>query len=132
MTLTNSCRFLGRLGQEPDLQYTPSGTAIVKTSLAVKERKKDGEEWVDSTTWVNITAFGRQAETMAQIANKGDLIQIDAQYQTSTYEVEGETRYRHDFIVREWNLAARKQGTARVEEEVEDEVAADEDEHLPF
>ena len=59
MTIVNSCRFIGRLGQDPDLQYTPGGTAIVKIGLAVNGRLKVDEEWVDETTWVNLTAFAR-------------------------------------------------------------------------
>lgn len=135
MSLSNSCRFVGRLGKEPDLQYTPNGTAIVKTSIAIKERKKEGEEWVDTTTWVNITAFGRQAESLAQVVNKGDLIEIDAQYQTSNYEdADGVTKYRHDFIVREWNLLARKFATSETEVEADKEVQEDDsdDDALPF
>lgn len=136
MSLANSCRFLGRLGAQPDMQYTPGGTAIVKVGLAVKGRRKKGDEWIDQTTWVNITAFARQAETMNQIANKGDLIQVETEYQTSKYEDEdGNTRYRHDFIVRDWNLAARK-GTSSGQEFDDngdfDEEEVDEDEELPF
>jgi len=132
MSLTNSCRFTGRLGQDPDLQYTPGGTAIVKVGLAVKGRRKSGDEWIDETTWVNITAFGRQAETLHQVANKGDLIQIDTEYQTSSYEDEEEnTRYRHDFIVREWNLAARKGGPS-AEVQKSEETDDQDDDHLPF
>lgn len=108
MALKNSCRFTGRLGQDPDLQYTPSGIAIVKTSLAVNEQRKQDDEYIEETTWVNLTAFGKAAETMAKMLNKGDLIQVDTQYQVSQYEKDGETKYRHNFIVREWDLLRRK------------------------
>jgi len=132
MSLGNSCRFTGRLGQDPDLQYTPAGMAIVKVGIAVKDRRKKDDEWIEETTWVNITAFGTKAETLHQVCNKGDLIQIDTQYQTSTYESDGETKYRHDFIVREWSLAARKSGPQSASEDVEPQDDEDDEDSLPF
>lgn len=132
MSLGNSCRFTGRLGQDPDLQYTPAGMAIVKVGIAVKDRRKKDEEWVDETTWVNLTVFGKKAETLAQVCNKGDLVQVDTQYQTSTYEVDGETKYRHDFIVREWSLAARKGEPQSANEDVEPQESDDQEDDLPF
>ena len=134
MSLDNSCRFVGRLGADPDMQYTPSGLAIVKVGLAVNDRRKINEEWVTETVWVNLTAFGRQAETMQQIASKGDTLVVDTRYSKSSYQNEqDETRYRHDFIVSEWKLAGRPSG-ASAEESSEDEAfEPDETEdHLPF
>jgi single-strand DNA-binding protein len=134
MSLVNSCRFIGRLGAEPSMQYTPGGTAIVKVGLAVNERRKDGDEWVDDTLWVDLTLFGAQAENLNKVVNKGDLIQVDCQYQKRGYTSnEGEKRTSHDFIVREWNLAARKLSES-VEYEESDVVVDDDDEEdeLPF
>ncbi|MCK5644790.1 MAG: single-stranded DNA-binding protein [Gammaproteobacteria bacterium] len=134
MSLVNSCRFLGRLGAEPDMQYTPTGTAIVKVGIAVNERRKDGDEWVDDTLWVDLTLFGAQAENLSKVVNKGDLIQVDCQYQKRAYTSnEGEKRTNHDFIVREWNLVARKltESVEYAESDVVDDDEDDEDE-LPF
>lgn len=129
MGLVNSCRFTGRLGADPDMQYTPSGTAIVKVGLAVNERRKDGDEWVDDTLWVDLTLFGNQAENLNQVVNKGDLVQVDCQYQKRSYTGnEGEKRTSHDFIVREWNLVARKLNGST--ESVIDDT--DDEDELPF
>ncbi|KKL63490.1 hypothetical protein LCGC14_2174550 [marine sediment metagenome] len=133
MTIVNSCRFIGRLGQDPDLQYTPGGTAIVKIGLAVNGRRKVDEEWVDETTWVNLTAFARAAENLAEYSGKGDMLAIDAQYQKRKYkDSDGNDRTGHDFIVREWQITARV-GAGGASEEVTD-VSDDEDDEdtLPF
>ena len=133
MTIVNSCRFIGRLGQDPDLQYTPGGTAIVKIGLAVNGRRKVDEEWVDETTWVNLTAFARAAENLAEYSGKGDMLAIDAQYQKRKYkDSDGNDRTGHDFIVREWQITARV-GAGGASEEVTD-VSDDEDDDdtLPF
>lgn len=133
MSLVNSCRFVGRLGADPDMQYTPSGTAIVKVGLAVNERRKEGDEWVDDTLWVDLTLFSNQAENLNQVVNKGDLIQVDCQYQKRAYTGnDGEKRTSHDFIVREWNLVARK--LTESAEYAESDMVDDDDEEdeLPF
>lgn len=130
MTIANSCRFLGRLGQDPDLQYTPGGTELVKLGLAVNGRRKVDDEWVDDTTWVNLTAFGRAAENIAQYSNKGDMLLIEAQYQKHKYtDNEGNEKTGHDFIVREWQVVSRVDREGVSEDTVEEE--ADED-VLPF
>ncbi len=132
MTIVNSCRFIGRLGQDPDLQYTPGGTAIVKIGLAVNGRRKVDEEWVDETTWVNLTAFGRAAENLAEYSGKGDMLAIDAQYQKRKYkDSDGNDRTGHDFIVREWQVTARV-GAGGASEEAVDVSDEDDDNTLPF
>lgn len=132
MTIVNSCRFIGRLGQDPELQYTPGGTALVKLGLAVNGRRKVDEEWVDETTWVNLTAFGRAAENLAEYSNKGDMLAIDAQYQKRKYkDNEGNDRTGHDFIVREWQVTARV-GAGGASEEVDAVSDEDDDDTLPF
>ncbi len=130
MPIANSCRFLGRLGQDPDLQYTPSGTELLKIGLAVNGRRKVDDEWVDETTWVNLTAFGRAAENMAQYSNKGDMLLIEAQYQKRKYtDNDGDEQTGHDFIVREWQVVSRVDRGDASEDTVTEEP--DEDE-LPF
>lgn len=131
MTIANSCRFIGRLGQDPELQYTPGGTALVKIGLAVNGRRKVDEEWVDETTWVNLTAFARAAENLAQYTNKGDMLVIDSQYQSRKYkDSEGNDRTGHDFIVREWQITARVGAGSDSEETISDE--SDDEDELPF
>ena len=63
---------VGNLGQDPDLRSSASGMAVCNFSVAVTERKKDGNEWVDgATTWWNCVAFGTKAERCAEVLRKG-------------------------------------------------------------
>jgi len=134
MTIVNSCTFLGRLGQDPELQYTPGGVALVKFGLAVNGREKQGDEWVDKTTWVNFTGFGRLAENISQYSNKGDQLLVNGEYQRRTYQTdEGETRTVHDFIVRDWQITSRVNREAAAETaDVEEEEENPDDASLPF
>lgn len=68
----NNVSFTGRLGAEPETRYTPNGTTVVNFSLAVDKRKRRGED-DKKPNWFRVTAFGAQAETLANLANQGAL-----------------------------------------------------------
>ncbi len=64
---------IGNLGRDPELRYTPDGTAVTDFSLAVNERWSDREsgEWKEKTLWFRVSVWRRQAETVAQYLSKG-------------------------------------------------------------
>lgn len=68
----NKVILAGNLTRDPELRYTPQGTAIAKISLAINRRWKDqnGQEKED-VTFVEADAFGKQAETIGQYLKKG-------------------------------------------------------------
>lgn len=68
----NSITICGRLGQDPELQYTPSGVAACSISVA-EDKKKGGEEYV---VWYNCTAYREMAEKIQQFFTKGKPIFI--------------------------------------------------------
>lgn len=62
----------GNLGRDPELRYTPNGTAVVAFSMATKERKKnDNGAYTDETVWWRVTAWGSTAEYVAKNLKKG-------------------------------------------------------------
>lgn len=97
----NSCSFIGRLGKEPELRYTPQGTAVTTLSIAVQDRfKNDKGDY--AVTFVNLVAWKGLAETIANHCKKGDQIGVVARYQQRSYENnEGKKVYVHEFIVSE-------------------------------
>jgi single-strand DNA-binding protein len=101
----NQCQFVGNVGREPELRYTPQGTAVVNFSLAVEKpprRMQDGRwERPEDPQWVNFTAWGKRAEFINQWITKGAMLLVQASYSTSTSEVDGQTRYYHTFTVQE-------------------------------
>lgn len=104
--LVNSCRFIGNLGKDPEMQYTPKGTAMLKFSVAVNEKRYEGDGYVDNTTWLDLAAFGKLAETMVKLLKKGTKIIVDAQYGKSSYEEQdtGKKRTSHNFTVRNFQI----------------------------
>lgn len=68
---------VGHLGNEPELQYTPQGTALTKFSVATSEKWKgqDGQQQ-ERTTWWRVTVWGGQAEPCNQYLSKGRQVQV--------------------------------------------------------
>lgn len=84
----------GRLGQDPQLNYTNGGTAVVNLSVASNRQKKNGDgERVSVADWYRVTVFGRDAEIIAQYASKGSALSFNGRLQTDSYtDREGQQR----------------------------------------
>jgi single-strand DNA-binding protein len=86
MHMSAFAQIIGRLGQEPALTYTHNGTPVINLSVASNRQKKDGSgERVKIADWFKVTAFGREAEVIAQYANKGSLLAFNGRLQTDSY-----------------------------------------------
>lgn len=66
----------GNLGSDPDLQYTPTGSAVCKFSVATNDVIGSGENKKELTTWYRVTAWGKQAESAAKNLAKGRQVQV--------------------------------------------------------
>jgi len=64
---------VGNVGRDPEMRYTPNGTAVTKASVAVNVGRGDGE----LTKWYDIVAFGKSAEYLAKWARKGDMVHVE-------------------------------------------------------
>lgn len=86
---------IGRLGQDPEVRYTQSNTAVATLSIATSERFKDGNgEYQERTEWHRVVAWGRLAEICQQYLNKGSLVYIEGPLQTRQWEdKQGQKRY---------------------------------------
>lgn len=74
----NKIIIVGNLGRNPELRYTPQGTAVCDFSLATNERRKDQTgDSKDETTWFKVTFFGRQAEVANQYLAKGRQVYVE-------------------------------------------------------
>ena len=84
----NKVILAGNLTRDPELRYTPSGTAIAKFGLAVNRKWKDSQtnEMKEEVTFVDIDAFGRQAETIGQYLKKGRPILIEGRLRLDTWD----------------------------------------------
>ena len=95
MSSLNKVMLIGRLGQDPEVRYTQSNTAVATLNLATSERYKDGNgEQQEKTEWHRVVAWGRLAEICQQYLNKGSLIYVEGPLQTRSWEDnQGQKRY---------------------------------------
>ena len=74
----NKVILMGNLTRDPEVRYTSGGTAIAKLGLAVNRRWKNQEgQMQEETTFVDVDAFGRQAETIGQYLKKGRPVMVE-------------------------------------------------------
>ncbi len=99
----NKAILVGNLGQDPELRYTGSGTAVCNMRLATNSRYKDKDgEWVDKTEWHNVVAWARLAEICNEYLRKGSQVYFEGSLQTRSWDDrDGNTRYTTEVKVRE-------------------------------
>lgn len=82
----NKIIIVGNLGRDPELRYTPQGTAVCSFSLASNEKKKDkAGEWQSVATWFRITLWGKQGENAAKYLTKGAPVYIEGRLRLEKY-----------------------------------------------
>lgn len=107
----NKVILIGRLGKDPEVRSTPSGTTVAKFSLATDERftDKNGEKQ-ERTEWHNIVAWGRLAEICGQYLRKGKLVYIDGSIRTDSWDDKesGQKKYRTEIIANNMQMLDKK------------------------
>ena len=85
--MLNKIMLIGNLGRDPEMSYTPAGKAITKFSMAVSRRWNDREsgERREETTWFNIVAWDRLAETCSNYLHKGSKVYIEGRMTSRKY-----------------------------------------------
>ncbi|MBV9950225.1 MAG: single-stranded DNA-binding protein [Myxococcales bacterium] len=95
----NRVMLLGNLGADPELRVTPGGQAVLKLRLATNETYLDRNNVrQERTEWHRVTVWGRRAEALGKILQKGDQLFIEGRLQTSSYEKNGEKRYSTEIV----------------------------------
>lgn len=94
----NKAILMGHLGRDPETRSTQSGSSVCNFSLAINERRKSGNEWVQHTEWVNIVSFGTTAENCSKYLAKGSQCLVEGRIQTRKWEKDGENRYSTEVV----------------------------------
>lgn len=92
MASYNRVILVGNLTRDPELRYIPSGTAVSEIGLAVNDRVKKGDQWVDETTFVDITLWARTAEVANEYLSKGSSVLIEGRLKLDSWEKDGQKR----------------------------------------
>jgi single-strand DNA-binding protein len=91
----NRVILVGNITRDVELRHIPSGTAVTDLGLAVNDRVKKGDEWIDETTFVDVTLWGRTAEVASQFLSKGSAVLIEGRLKLETWEKDGQKRSKH-------------------------------------
>jgi single-strand DNA-binding protein len=112
--MLNKIMLIGNLGKDPEMNYTPSGTAITKFSLAVsRNRKSSTGERQEETEWFNIVAWDKLAETCNQYLHKGSKVYIEGRVSQRKYtDKNGIERHAFDVIVSDMEMLTPKSASA--------------------
>ena len=108
----NKVMLIGRLGQEPEMRYTPSGRPLTKLQVAVNRswKSSDGEKKTE-TEWFNIVAWGKLAEICNQYLSKGQQVYIEGRFHTRQWQDdEGNNHSSVEVIAKEMLMLDSKSG----------------------
>jgi len=82
----NKIIIVGYLGRDPELRYTPQGTAVCNLSVATTEKRRNaGGETEEHTIWFRVSAWGRQAEVAAEYLAKGRQVYVEGRLRLEEY-----------------------------------------------
>ena len=105
----NKVELLGRVGTDPEMQYTPGGTAVTKLRLATDRYRKDAENDAD---WHNVVVWGATAEAVNQYVGKGQRVYVAGRLVQNSWESDdGQRRHRTEVHASEVVFLDSKNGT---------------------
>ena len=123
--MLNKVSLIGHLGKDPESQFLPSGSQVVKFSIATTEKwVKDGEK-KENTEWHNILCFGKLAEICSEYLKKGSLVYVEGKIQARSWEdKDGNKKFKTEILINTMKMLDRKRGNGKSEHDpsTDDEV----------
>jgi len=84
----NKVQLMGNLTRDIELRYTPSGKAVADLGLAINNKYKKGDDWVEEVTFVDVTLWGKLAENCAEYLEKGKACFIEGRLKFEQWETD--------------------------------------------
>ncbi len=123
----NKVMVIGRLGTEPEMRYTATGTATTSFRLAINRRSRaqEGQEPREETDWFTVVTWQKLAEIASQYLAKGARVYVEGRVQTRSWEgQDGQKRYATEIIANDMIMLDSRQAagvaSGRGEDEMED------------
>jgi single-strand DNA-binding protein len=112
MASFNRVTLLGNLTRDPDVRYTPSGTTVASFGLAVNRRSRQGAETKEEVCYIDVTAFGAQAEAIGEYLTKGSAALIDGRLRWHSWEKDGQRHSKIDVVADSVQFVSRREASA--------------------
>lgn len=108
----NKVILIGNLGKDPETRYAQNGGAVTNFSIATSEswRDKASGENQERTEWHNVVCFARLAEIAGEYLRKGSKVYIEGSLRTSSWEQDGQKKYRTEVMARELQMLDSRGG----------------------
>lgn len=105
----------GNVTRDIELKYTNNQTAVAEIGLAVNDKRKNANgEWVDEVTWLDITVWGKTAETASQYLSKGSNVLFEGRLKMDSWEKDGKKNYKLRIVAESMQfLGGKKDGTSQ-------------------
>jgi single-strand DNA-binding protein len=108
----NKVILIGNLGADPETRYTQGGSPVTNFRIATSEqwRDKQSGENRERTEWHACVTFGRLAEIAGEYLRKGSKVYVEGSLRTSSWESDGQTRYKTEVICNEMQMLDSRGG----------------------
>jgi single-strand DNA-binding protein len=108
----NKVILIGNLGADPETRYSQGGNAVTRLRLATTDTWRDRQtgEQQERTEWHNVVCFSRLAEIAGEYLRKGSKVYIEGSLSTSSWEQDGQKRYRTEVIARDMQMLDSRGG----------------------
>jgi single-strand DNA-binding protein len=111
MASFNRVILLGNVTRDPELRYISSGMAVTDIGLAVNDRRKNASgEWIEETTFVDVTLWGRTAEVAGEYVTKGSPLFIEGRLKLDTWEKDGKKNSKLRVVCERMQLIGGRSG----------------------
>jgi single-strand DNA-binding protein len=110
----NKVILIGNLGRDPETRYSQGGNAVTNFSVATTESWRDRQsgEQQERTEWHNVVCFARLAEIAGEYLRKGSKVYIEGSLRTSSWEQDGQKKYRTEIMARDMQMLDSRGGGA--------------------
>jgi len=111
MASYNRVILVGNVTRDPELRFIPSGTAVTDLGLAVNDRRKGNDgQWIEETTFVEVTVWGRTAEIASEYLSKGSPVLIEGRLKYDAWEKDGQKFSKLKVVCDKMQLLGGKPG----------------------
>lgn len=111
MASFNRVILIGNITRDVEIKYLQSGMAVTELGIAVNDRRKgqDGQ-WIEETTFVDVTLWGRTAEVAGEYLGKGSQVLIEGRLKLDTWETDGQKRSKLRVVGEKMQMLGGKGG----------------------
>ncbi|MEO8060173.1 MAG: single-stranded DNA-binding protein [Burkholderiales bacterium] len=113
MASVNKVILIGNLGRDPEVRYTPSGSAVCNVTVATSRswKSKESGEKVEETEWHRVVFYDRLAEIAGEYLKKGRSIYVEGRLKTRKWtDKDGAEKYTTEVIAQEMNMLGGREG----------------------